>query len=198
MKKRIAIAMILSMILPTCVAFAGDANDPMAVTLISGPEEEEAEQVSLDDVQTDKEIEIEGFGNITFTSFNYVNSNRLYNPDDTWAKSGEEADFACLYYDILNTNVKDKDYLANVEVKAIYADDYEYGGWCFQIDYDWHRDYWVGHENENHAFSISPMYSGHYVAGVTLPNAVINGKGELKMIITIDGNEMTYYIRKSS
>ena len=196
MKKRIALVLTIAMILPTCISFAEEADDPMAVTLISGPEEEESsEPVSLDDVKTDKEIEIDGFGTITFTAFEFRDRDiYLQGNNGGWISSGEEADYACLYCDIVNTNTKDKDYLANVEVKAIYDEQYEYAGWGYQIDRD-KGDDWIEHEHEL-AFSISPMYTGHYVFGATLPNAVINGNKELKIVMKIDGNEMTYYVRK--
>lgn len=45
-------------------------------------------------------------------------------------------------------------------------------------------------------FAAGPMYTGHYAFGCTLPNAVVNSKKPLRMVITIDGNELTYNIRK--
>lgn len=45
-------------------------------------------------------------------------------------------------------------------------------------------------------FEINPLYQGHYLFGCTLPNAVINGSGPLRMVITLDGNEITYNIRE--
>ena len=163
MWKRVALVLMVAMVLPTCIAFAGDADDPMAVTLISGPEEEEAETVSLDDVKTDKEIEIEGFGNVTFTGFEFRNKDiYIHSKNGGWMNSGEEADYACLYCDILNTNTKNKDYLANAEITAVYDDQYEYAGWCYQINYDDDKNEWYDHENDG-AFTIAPMYTGHYV-----------------------------------
>ena len=53
---------------------------------------------------------------------------------------------------------------------------------------------WVIDPADN--FEIDPMYSGHYVFGCTLPNAVVNSEKPLRMVITIDGNELTYNIRK--
>ena len=194
MRKRVAFVLTVAMVLPTCIAFAGDVDDPMAVTLISGPEEEEAEPVSLDDVKTGKEIEIDGFGNITFTKFEYLDEVQL-NSRYNYTHSGEEADYACLYADILNTKTKPSDYLADVEVKMIFNEDYEYAGWSYQIDYDYSNDTFLSTDNEDYN-SIDPMYTGHYVFGATVPNAVVNSKEELKMMIKIGGNEMTYFIRK--
>lgn len=200
MKKKIVLVMTLAMVLSSSVVFAEEANDPMAVTLISGPEEEGAEVASLDDVKLGKEIEIDGFGNITFTSFETLDSVYI---NGYWLgegnSSGTEADFACLYADILNTNKKDRDYLSDVNVTVIYDEDYVYGGWAYQRDYDYEKEQgdtiFFG-QGEDHAFAISPMYTGHYVFGATLPNAVINGKKELKIEINVDGNEMTYYVRR--
>ena len=195
MKKRLVFVLTIAMVLPASMAFAGEANDPMAVTLISGPEEEEAEPVSLDDVKTDKEIEIDGFGNITFTKFEYLDDAIIDKTAGYKTKSGEEAEYACLYADILNTKTRTTDYLADVEVKAIYDDVYEYGGWAYMINRDVRDDAFLS-SDDKHAYSVDPMYTGHYVFGVTLPNAVVNGKEELKMVVKVGGNEMTYFIRK--
>lgn len=199
MKKELVVvtmAMAMTMATSTSSVFADESGDPMAVTLIAGPEEEEAEPVSLDDVKLGKEFKIEGFGNLTFTDYQVLDSVR-YKTSGGWNtyESGEEADYVNLFADVLNTNVKPKDYLSDVDVKAIYDDTYEYAGWAYQINYDGDKNTYLPHEND-FFFSINPMYTGHYVYGATLPNAVINGKEELRLELKIDGNEMTYYIRK--
>ena len=61
MKKRMAFALTIAMVLLTFTAFMVAADD-LGVTMIAGPEEESAETVSLEDVQIGQEIEIEGFG----------------------------------------------------------------------------------------------------------------------------------------
>ena len=43
---------------------------------------------------------------------------------------------------------------------------------------------------------IAIRYTGHYVIGCALPNDVITGKTPLKIVITMNGEEMTYNIRK--
>ena len=97
--------------------------------------------------------------------------------------------------------------MKEVSVKAIYDDVYEYGGWAYQrnynngvgnakleVDKQKQNSRWV--INAADQFAISPMYEGHFIFGCTLPNAVINSKKPLRLVITIDGNEITYNIRK--
>ena len=102
---------------------------------------------------------------------------------------------------------------------SLYADDeYEFAGWVRQFNHDYYTtvyrksyegtyyttgtdadgrfytDYAISAENEE---PISQMYTGHYVFGCTLPNVVVEEKNtSLKMVVAIDGNEFTYYIRK--
>ena len=113
--------------------------------------------------------------------------------------------------DILNTTTKSMNYLADCTVTVIFDDTYEFAGWCYQQNYNnaTYKDIyrggveedkgkqnvnWVIDEADN--FVIDPMYKGHYVFGCTIPNASVESKAPLKMIITIDGNEITYNIRK--
>lgn len=211
MKKIFSVLLVLSMLLSASAALA----EGMGVQVIGGSETE-TEPVSLDDLKLDTKAEIEGWGDLTFTAYEvqdalgYYRSGRtdVYDADGDYYCSGKEAEFAVLYADILNTQLKDKNYLENVSVKAVYDDTYEYAGWFYQRNYN-NSTYayyslevdkskqnirWAIDTADN--FSISPMYEGHYLFGCTLPNAVISGNKSLKLIITIDGNEITYNIRK--
>ena len=211
MKKILSVLLVLSMLLSASAALA----EGMGVQVIGGPETE-TEPVSLDDLKLETEAEIEGWGILTLTAYEvqdglgYYRSGKTYvysvSKDYYW--SGKEAEYAVLYADILNTQLKDKNYLENVSVKAVYDDTYEYAGWFHQRNYNNGTDNFASLEvdeskqntrwvvNASDQFSISPMYEGHYIFGCTLPNAVINGSKSLKLIITIDGNEITYNIRK--
>lgn len=111
----------------------------------------------------------------------------------THYESGTQADFAFLTMDILNTTTGKVDFLKDCSVKVIFDDTVEYAGWSYQCDMDLNRCTWISSENN---FVIDPYYAGHYVFGCTLPNAVVNSKKPLRMEITIDGNEITYNIRK--
>lgn len=211
MKKILSLLLVLSMLLSASAALA----EGMGVQVIGGPETE-TEPVSLDDLKLETKAEIEGWGDLTFTAYEvqdglgYYRSGRtdVGSADGDYYWSGKEAEFAVLYADILNTQLKDKNYLENVSVKAVYDDTYEYAGWFYQRNYN-NKTYpyyslevdrskqntrWV--VNVSDQFAISPMYEGHYIFGCTLPNAVIGGNKPLKLIITIDGNEITYNIRK--
>lgn len=194
MKRLLSLILALVMVLSLPgLAFAADVG----VQQIGGGEEEETEPVSLDDLKINQEVEIEGWGILTLTSFEFANRFDYFDKEfRTYAceyDSGNEADYALLRMDITNTTKKDKDYLTEVEVKVIYDDDYEFKGWCYQYDFDRSVNRVLHKDNQ---FVIEPLYQGHYLFGCTLPNAVVNGKKPLQMIITIDGNELIYNIRK--
>lgn len=198
MKKMISLILAMGMLLTfSATVFAAD----MGVDIISAPETE-SDTVNLDDLKLNSEAEIDGWGTLKLTSFNYEDELKRYvkgynNWLDDPYESGNEADYAILRMDITNTTFKDKDYLSSVTVRVVYDDAYEFGGWAYQSNFDNYGDY-----NQTAAidsadqFAIAPMYVGHYIFGCTLPNAVVNSKKPLSMIIIIDGNELTYNIRK--
>lgn len=218
MKKILSVLLVLVTLLSCSVAMA-----EMGVQIIGGPETE-TEPVSLDDIKLNVDAVIDGWGTITPTSFVFQDGmgaydegeRELYNRNSIPGEryhyywSGADAEYSIFYVDILNTSLSPKDYLANCEVKVIYDDVYEYGGWYYQRNYnntsDDNYNYKIsadkGRQNINFAinaadqFAIDPMYQGHYIFGCTLPNAVVNSKKPLRMVITIDGNELTYNIRK--
>lgn len=179
--------LILSMLLGCSVAMA-----EMGVQVIGGPDTE-TEPVSLDDFKLNVDAEIDGYAVLFGTEFNYINEFKHHPSWTSTYSSGNEAEFAMLRIDILNTTMKPKDYLASYSVKVVYDDVYEYGGWAYQYDFDQSKTTVL---DLNEQFAIEPMYQGHYVFGCTLPNAVVNSKKPLRMEITIDGNEITYNIRK--
>ncbi len=200
MKKILSVLLVFSMLLSASASLA----EGMGVQVIGGPETE-TESVSLDDVKIDVSVEIENYGTITPTGFSYTDILRTYKEGDSynWAdyNSGAEAEYALFNVDILNTTLTSKDYIASCNVKVVYDEVYEFAGWCYQYNWD-NRDRGSSmspktspiHPADN--FAISPMYIGHYVFGCTLPNSVVESKAPLKLIITIDGNEITYNIRK--
>lgn len=185
MKKVFSIAMVLMLLLNCSAALA----DGMGVQLIGGPEVE-TEPVSLDDFKLGVDVEIEGYGILNGLDFSFVDC--VYVKDATDYFSGNEAEYALLKIDIINTAFKPKDYLTSCEVRVFYDDEYEYGGWSYQCNYDVSSSSVLIKDRQ---FAIDPMYQGHYWFGCTLPNAVVNGTAPLRMVITLDGNEITYNIR---
>ena len=199
MKKVILMVVVLVMALNGSAALAAD----MGVQPINPPELE-TEPVSLDDIKLNVPFTIDGYGEFTPTTFSWVDSIKYYkvgNTSDSDYYSGADAQYALLRFDITNINTKTKNFLEAVEVKAVYDDLYEYVGWYYQYDYN-HGSYYSGRNNreivilKEDFFNIDPMYTGHYCFGCTLPTAVVEGKKALKLIIYIDGNEITYNIRK--
>ena len=186
--KRAGIALLLAAVMmQTTAVWASD----FTIQIIGEEKLEEAETVSLDDIKLNKEISIDEYGDITPTSCEFID--QFYSRDNGWVYSGEEADFLYFRLDILNTTLKNRDYLADVQIKAVYDDRFEFAGWYGQFNYDRGKDEMLKKDEQ---YAIEPLYAGHYVFGCTLPNAAVNGKKELRLEIRIDGNELTYYVRK--
>ena len=195
---------VVLMILSVGTAFAKEEENMMGVMLISGPDGEDAQLVSLDDIQLNKEIEIDNYGVILPTEFKYTNVlavykegayNKNFSSHYTIRNSGNEADYALLKMDITNLMTVAHDFLEECEITVVYDEKYEYGGWCYQFDSD-NEDGLNTAVNKADEFSIFSMYKGHYVFGCTLPNAVIESDKSLQMIIKLDDNEIIYNIRK--
>lgn len=145
-----------------------------------------------------------------------INKDYYYNWrwwDAGWMDSGVNADFAWFMVDVTNLQKKDFDFMQNATVKVIYQDEYEFAGWVRQVNYDYLNYGQEGRDvtrmnydkrNPNvvvldpaNVEAIGMMYTGTYAFGATLPNSVFEDtKSPLQMIITMDGNELTYNIRK--
>ena len=118
--------------------------------------------------------------------------------------------------DITNLQKQEVNFMQEITVKVVYDDEYEYMGWVRQFNHDYEtpvyrRDAVEGFScyaaDENpkrgmialdpeNEFPIGMVYTGSYVIGCTLPNAVVESKRPLKMIVNIGGCELTYIIRK--
>lgn len=212
MKKIITLVAFLLVLLCASAAMA----EGMGVQVIGGPAAE-TEPVSLDDIKMNIPFTIDGYGNFEFTSVAFVNHLVSYeegNRDKAHLvyNSGEEAEYLLVRADILNCTTVARDYMSQLEVKVVFDEVFEYGGWGYQYNYNNGTGYsysdlpdgsdigyakpteYVISSKDN--FAINPMYEGHFVFGCTLPNAVVESKAPLQMIITIGGNELTYNIRK--
>lgn len=189
MKKGWLCLFVLLMVLTASAALA----ENMGVQIIGGPETE-TKQVSLEDFKLNVPVVVDGFGTLTGTKFEIVDELSYYSGIQiNRHKSGNEADYALFSMDILNMQTKAVDFLDQFDVKAIFDDVYEYAGWAYQRNSDKKIEVALS-SGDN--FAIEPMYNGHYYFGCTLPNAVIESKAPLKLIINISGNEIIYNIRK--
>ena len=210
MKKLFLLLVIISMLFCYSVVMAD-----MEVKLIGGPDAGTG-PTSLDNMKLNTKEEIEDWGVVTITGYEVQDNlyyyrkgyNSVNNPSHDFYSSGQEAEYAILYMDILNITTGEKDYLKDISVKAVYDDVYEFAGWAYQRNYDNKPDSYhyiqeadKGKQNVRWAinpedqFAISPMYMGHYIFGCTLPNAVIDSTKPLQIEITIDGNEIIFYVR---
>lgn len=185
---------MVAMLLVCLLLTAGGAVAEMGVQMIGGPAVE-AQTASLDDMQIGAEVEIEGYGILKITKCERLDALPAFNAVGSFKtfESGKEAEYAIVRMDITNTALTEKNFIETCEVKVVYDDVYEYLGWSYQVDYDRSEER-VVHKDD--VFAIGALYQGHYVFGCTLPNAVVEGEAPLQMIITMDGNEITYNIRK--
>lgn len=123
------------------------------------------------------------------------------------AESGNNAEYAWFLVDLTNMQKVPVKFMEEVAVKVIYDDEYEYQGWVRQFNYDYDTTRVVEGDTGYGTFiraAINPVdeepidivYTGHYVFGCTLPNAVVEDKAPLRMVIMLGDNELTYHIRK--
>ncbi len=213
-------AVIVLIVLFLCIA--GVYADILGVQIIDTTSSD-PDTVSIDNLAVGKEVEITDYAIITPTEFGYFDSLGYYNKGQKniatdsgmgggYYYSENDADFAILRCDLTNLSLKARDFLKACTVTVVYDKKYKFDGWFYQSNYNnngWNSGhyYWIleedrGNQNKRYAinsadqFAINPMYTGHYIFGCTLPNAVINSTKPLKMVITLDGNEITYHIRK--
>lgn len=214
MKRVLVPVLFLMILLFSGAAFASE----LGVQLIASPEIV-TDPVTMDDFRLNADLTVDGYATLKGTSFAFVDAFGFYrqgNNSPFWLnnyaydynQSGVEADYAILKMDILNLATSSVDFLADASVTAHYGDGYEFAGWCKQynhnnktaiasnhgVDSEHQNTNWVIHAADQ--FPIDPMYQGHYAFGCTLPNSVINSTEPLWLVITIGGNEITYFIRK--
>ena len=168
--------------------------------------------VSLDNMKIGESVTIDGFAQIVLTDVTTIDYIRNYNSgitsisgwnNTTRTDSGPEADFCILKMDLLNLNTVPVNFIENSSVVAVYDEQYQYGGWVQQYNWDNTADGSLGEDvsknvfiDPSDQFEISPMYTGHYVFGVTLPNAVLSSDAPLRIHITINNEELTYIVRR--
>lgn len=216
------------------VAFAAVAGaDDLGVQII-GSQSGAMETLSLDDLKTGQVYSIDGYGVLEPKSFSVVDSFAQYQKGNAgnnrtgtgsmdssrvfikpgavsfymsmeWKDSGESADFLWLVMDITNLQKVSKSFIQESAVKVVFKDDYEFGGWVRQFNYDYNT---LVHRIEKEGFAspavldpsdeepIGMLYAGSYVFGCTLPNYVFQGSEPLRMEIKLGDNELTYHIRK--
>ena len=207
MKKMLACLIAVVLWLVPLGAFA-----EMGVQIIGGGEMS-SDTVSLDDMQTGAAAEVDGWGTITLTDCKFQDELYQYKEGKhevagNWNvfKSGEEADYLVVKLDILNNTKAERNYLSDVEVKAVFMDDVEFAGWSYQYNWDngvKNSDWGElnGIQNKEMVisaadqFAIMPFYIGHYCFGCTLPNTVVTSSEPLRLEVKIDGNELTYNLR---
>lgn len=153
--------------------------------------------------------------NSTHVSRDGKNEWRSYYKNAYWNDSGANAEFAWLVLDITNLQKSEMLYLGEITVKVVYDNEYEYAGWVRQFNKDYTTPVYRKGQAEKAFYAmngdfqqglialdpedeqpIGMVYTGKYAIGCTLPNAVVESKRPLKMIINIGGCELTYIIRK--
>lgn len=164
---------------------------------------------SMDNMKIGETITVDGLGRLTFAFADYVDYIHSYKKDKTHISrydndclsSGSDAEYYVIYADIINTSLDKKNYLSDYSVTATYDDVYQFTGWAHQLD--WNNTYQhfddgysrVAYIHDDNQFEIEPMYAGHYVFGVALPNAVVDGEEPLSIMIRIEDDCFTYNIR---
>ena len=137
----------------------------------------------------------------------YTEEMRWFKKQASWMESGLNADFYWLRLEITNAQKKPVNFEKNASVKMVYDEDYEFNGWIRQANLDYNTQVFrygidtkggtIAVLDPENAEAIDMMYTGTYIMGCTLPNSVVEDeKTPLSIVITMDGNEMTYNVRK--
>lgn len=178
----------------------------------------EVELVSYGFVDSFAQYEKDRAGDNSMNTFSNLYSKRTSQPGSCvdaadgvftkmyWNDSGTTADFAWLVINITNLQKQEIAYIKEASVKVIFDDEYEYGGWVRQFNYDYNTEVFRASYEGVYAKTatldpaneepVGMLYTGNYAFGCTLPNAVVESKHPLRMVIMLGGNEITYNIRK--
>lgn len=126
-----------------------------------------------------------------------------------WKDSGVKEDFFWLRMDITNLKMSPVNYMSDEEatVKVVYNDEYEFAGWVRQADFDINSAVFrQGMDTQGAPFAVldpaneepvDMMYTGVFIFGATLPNAVVEDKkGSLCMEIKLGDYDLTFNINK--
>lgn len=186
MKKIVCLALALALLMG-CMPAALAADE--GIQVISAPTAV-PETVSLDDFKLNVPVEIENYGTLTGIScdfVDYITNTRINNYN-----SGPEAQYLVLKMNILNMTLSKMNYLKACNVTVYYDEVYEFKGFCYQFKD--REATWVLESSDN--FDIDPLYVGYYLFGCTVPNIVEEEDAPLKIVIELDGHEITYNVRK--
>lgn len=214
MRKLLFFMMIFMMMLSLLfgnIAF----SENMGVIIINSSEEKDT--AYADDMLLNVPTEIDSFGIVTPTDFQIADQfgwyrqgyQTVYDAQNDYDFSGNDAEYAILWFDILNTCYQERHYLANydsdISATVILDDQYSFSGWVGQLNYDYSTsDYgpdagkqnvrWV--INGKDQFAIIPMSVGHYMCVCEIPNLAVKGDAPMRMVIQIGDVELIYNIRK--
>lgn len=123
--------------------------------------------------------------------------------------SGSDAVYIILQANITNRNNYSYLFSPNVSIMVEYNDEMKFKGWCYQYNHNngfstkvyanggdyakQNLNYVISQEDE---FAIVPEDTGYFCFGCTLPSEVAYGDGFLRMIISINGHDITFNILK--
>ena len=188
MKKYLSLMLLMSLLLSNGAACLAEDT---GIQIICGPEAP-AETVNLDDWKPGQTADIQGFGELTFVSAEFVN--RIENWSMDGIQSGGEADYLRLIVEILNTQTSEVDFYKLIDSGiCTYDEIYQFGTWKRQYRSLNSDDVF---QTKDESYSISPLYRGKYIIVATLPNDVVKSKKPLSITFKIGDSEFTYHHRK--
>ncbi|MDR0928511.1 MAG: hypothetical protein LBM74_02230 [Oscillospiraceae bacterium] len=212
MKKWMAGLLVCALLLGSAGALAAD----LGVMMPGGANAPtQARPASLEDMQDGVPIAIPGYGDVmvicsltydTISTREYIGGVGAtgYTLQPKTYRSGVDADYATLFIRIVNMQRAAYDYLPDItDIMFTYDTSYSFIGWAYQAeaspfaelpgvgDMRFYR-VWEG----DHRKPIEMLYTGYYLIGATLPNMVFETTAPLSVTFKLNGNEVTYHIRK--
>lgn len=171
----------------------------------------------LDNLHLYERVTVPGVGSIRVTDCRILDQMGYFEPGhtgtsekdfDKFYSSGVEAKFLVVKADVTNKSNVPLRIPSIASVVVDYDQGYLYKGWCYQYNHTnlfsvktfvnkedfakQNENYVISHGDE---FAIAPGETGHYCFGCTMPNAIFDGNGPLRMIIDLCGNAVGYTIR---
>ncbi len=194
MKKTAAFLFVLLLVLACPFAFGEIPKDTAAIA-------EEPDVAPVGPVRLNTPVDIPDYGTFTLLSLEYMDVFEYYYSWTNFSmgndRSGVEADYILLRFDMLNTTVTGQDYAGEItDVVVTYKDKFPYEGFACQYNYDEGESAQLYPRKSGVTNVIGPLYMGHYALVCVLPNAVVNDKtGPLTVSFKLGGREAVYKVR---
>lgn len=188
MRKFLILGVFILVLSTTSTVFASDTSSSTVKA---------TSMITLDKASLSHPTQVPDIGELTISSFEFTDEYRVLWENNSYTsdaiKSGKEAEFLILFFDILNSTNLSTDYTKLITGELQYSDKAVYAGWVGQRNYDISDNLYV---HEKNIYQIMPFYVGHYSLIFKVPNYVISDESNpLQILMKIGETKIKYQIR---